>query len=316
MIGDPRGPAEAERAAVTSYLLVVNPKSGRGSGLGRAEALRSALPRAADVDLLRTRARGHASDAVAERARDFQRVIAVGGDGTLNEVLAGLIRVGAHRDQRPALGFLGSGTANAASRAFGLSTSPASMARSLVSVEARPVDVGIVSLGGTERPFLLWLGAGYDAIVIDALNAERRGFMGVAGIGRRLPGVVRAVHRYSAPEIMVRTDSNREWKAGSVVLANVAAMAFGATATPAADPHDGHMDLLTVPRTGTAGVARLWMRMMLSSLDRASGVDRTPVTRARLRADGEVPVQIDGEPVGTLPADVRVVPGAVRLLMT
>jgi diacylglycerol kinase family enzyme len=279
-----------------SYLVVVNPKSGRGEGLARAEMLRSALSAADDVHVVATEGRG--------------------GDGTLNEVLTGLLRLRAPPHRLPALGFLASGTANVATRAFGLAATPSAAAHALHAAEARPVDVGIVSSGGEERPFLLWFGAGYDAIAIDALNRKRTGLMGIFGLVRKFPSVVKALHAYPAPEITVLADGDRERSGASTMMANVGAMGFGSTATTAADPYDGHMDLLTVPRTGTIGVVGLWVRMTLSSLERSPGVDRIPVTEARFETDGEVPFQLDGEPVGTLPAAVRVLPGAVRLLMT
>jgi diacylglycerol kinase family enzyme len=300
---------------LTSYLLVVNPKSGSGRGLTRAEALRSHLQSDA-VELLRTRHRGFASDAVADRATDFERVVAIGGDGTLNEVLTGLLHAGSPAADLPALGFLPSGTANAAVHAFGFAADPVAVARNLPTAPVRPVDVGVVSFGDQERPFLLWFGAGYDAIVIDALNSERTGPMGIAGLVRHSPSVARAVHRYPAPDITVRSEGDPERRAASVILANVAKMAFGGTVAADADPFDGRLDLLTVPRKGTLGVAALWARMMVSGLDRAPGVAHARATRLRLEAEDHVPFQLDGEPVGTLPVDIRVEPAAVRLLLT
>jgi diacylglycerol kinase (ATP) len=301
---------------VTSYLLVVNPASGRGRALGRAEELRSALAESNSVDVVETKRRGFATEIAAERGLDFDRVIAIGGDGTLNEVLAGLLRIGATPDELPALGFLPSGTANAAVQAFGFGTSPTAVARSLTDVEIRPVDVGIVRHGGTERPFLLWFGAGYDAVVIDTLNSKRTGLMGIAGLARKAPDIVRAVHNYPAPDIEVRVDDGAPSVAASVILSNVAQMAFRVTLADAADPFDGRLDLLTVPRVGTARIGALCVRMMLSSLEGAAEVTHTPASRVILRSEGEVPFQLDGEPVGTLPVELRVEPGAVRLLRT
>jgi diacylglycerol kinase (ATP) len=300
---------------VTSYLLVVNPASGRGRSLPRAEALRAALASSASVEVVRTERRGFATETVFERAGDVERVIAIGGDGTLNEVLSGLMRVGAPAAELPALGFFPAGTANAAILAFGFGTAPDAVARSLATAEARPVDVGIVSHAGVERPFLLWLGAGYDAVVIDALNAKRTGLMGIAGLVRKAPGVLRAVHRYPAPEIEVEVDG-RSSRAASVILANVGQVAFGGHVATGVDPFDGRLDVVTVPRVGTAGVAWLGLRMLRSSLERGPGVARDGGTRVRLSSAGRVPFQLDGEPVGTLPAEVRVEPGAVRLLLT
>ena len=302
---------------MTSYLLVVNPASGRGRARGRAEALRSWLAPSHAVDIVETQRRGFACDVVEERARDFERVIAVGGDGTLNEVLGGLLRVGADAEDRPALGFLPSGTANAAVAAFGFSATPNTVARTLPEANVEKVDVGIASFGGAERPFLLWFGAGYDAVVIDALNSERTGLMGVAGLVRRTPSVLRAVHRYASPAVEVRVDGRETLVAASVILANVGKMGFGGTVADAADPFDGCLDLLTVPRLGTLRFAAMFGRMMISSLERGAGVGHTTVSRrVRLDSEGEVPFQLDGEPVGTLPVEVRVVQGAVRLLLT
>lgn len=301
---------------MTTYLLLVNPKSGRGRALFRAEALRAGLAASASVEVVQTRGRGHASDVAAERAGDFERVVAIGGDGTLNEVLTGLMRVGAAADALPALGFLPSGTANAAVLAFDFSGAPEAVAERLPDAPVRAVDVGVVSHGGSERPFLLWFGAGYDAVVIDALNRERTGHMGVAGLLRGMPGVLWAVHGYPAADIRVSVEGAVASTAASVVLANVGQMAFGGTAVRSADPFDGRLDLLTVPRTGTVGVAGLWLRMMTSSLGRVAGVGHERVTRVHLESTGEVPFQLDGEPAGMLPAEVRIEPGAVRLLMT
>lgn len=301
---------------MTSYLLVVNPKSGRGRGLSRAEALHSGLADGNAVEVLQTRARGFACDAVLKRAREFERVIAIGGDGTLNEVLSGLMRVGAPAAELPALGFLASGTANVATHAFGFSHDPAVVARGLAQAEERPVDVGLASFDGGVRPFLLWFGAGYDAVVIDVLNRHRTGLMGVAGLVRKSPSMVRAVHAYSAPEITIRDREGTVRTASSVILSNVAEMAFGGTVAEGADPFDGRLDLLTVPRRSTVGIAALWLRIMSSGLQSAPGVRHETTAGVRLEADGDVPFQIDGEPVGRLPADIRIEPGAIRLLMT
>jgi len=177
------------------------------------------------------------------------------------------------------------------------------------------VAKGVVSHAGGDRPFLLWFGAGYDAIVIDALNTERTGFMGIAGLVRKSPAVFRALHRYRAPDITIRNGGSVEETAASVILANVAQMAFGGTTSPAADPCDGRLDLLAAPRAGTAGVAVMAFRMLTSSLAQAAGVRHSQTTRVTLEAEGDVPFHLDGEPVGMLPVEVGLEPAAVRLLI-
>lgn len=305
-----------------SYLLVVNPVSGRGGGRARAKALADALSGRADVEVVETRARGDATRIAADRGPAHHRVVAVGGDGTLNEVLTGLWRLNRPAHDLPELGFLPSGTANAAAPAFGLETDPVQVAKSLEgsgTVEAatsRPVDYGVARLDGGERPFLLWCGAGYDAVVIDALNSARTGRMGILGLVRNAPAVLAEIARYEESPVTARVDGEEWTGLGGVILANVADIAFGGTIASSADPFDGAVDVVAV---GTGAKARLpWLGLSLlgSGLQGARDVRWAPATAVALSSPGAVPVQIDGEPAGHLPLEVRVVPGGVRLLLT
>jgi len=301
---------------VTSYLVIVNPASGRGRARHRAGALCNGLPKSCHVEVVETGHRGAAAELAASRAADVDRIIAVGGDGTLNEVLSGLMATGRSAQELPELGFLPAGTANAATRAFGFSSDPDAVASSLHEADSRPVDVGVVSHEGGERPFLLWLGAGFDAVVIDALNTSRTGLMGVSGLLGNSGQVLGALARYAAPQIEMEVDGASFGVASSVILANVREMAFGGIVADAADPFDGQHDVVAVPPGSRLNLVRLGLSMLTSSLTRAKGVRHTLGTRMRLDSSGEVPFQLDGEPVGTLPATVRLERGAVRLLLT
>ena len=118
----------------------------------RAEVLRETLGAGNAVEVAETTHRGAAATLAREGAGAFQRILAVGGDGTLNEVLAGIMAAELAPEARPALGFLPAGTANAATRAFGFATDPEAVGRALPSAPVRPVDVGMVTFeGGTAQ---------------------------------------------------------------------------------------------------------------------------------------------------------------------
>ena len=98
---------------MTSYLIVVNPAAGKGGARRGAEVLRdrlSASSESAEVRVAETTHRGSAAELVAETvassAAEVDRIIAVGGDGTLNEVLTGLIGLGQSAANTPAVGNL------------------------------------------------------------------------------------------------------------------------------------------------------------------------------------------------------------------
>ena len=90
--------------------------------------------------MLRTTRPGAARDLSAAVAESVERVIAVGGDGTLNEVVGGLLDSGLATPRLPELGFLPAGTGNAAVRAFGLEAVPEAMAAALPPGPSRPLS--------------------------------------------------------------------------------------------------------------------------------------------------------------------------------
>ena len=300
---------------MASILVVVNPVAGKGRGVARALALRDRLTREHAVRVVETTGRGSATALAECHGAEADRVIAVGGDGTLNEVLTGLLRLGSSPEARPALGFLSGGTANVATRAFGFTRDPVELARALPGAVGRPVDVGIARIGGEERPFLLWCGAGIDAVVIDRLNSARTGRMGVTGLALKAPRVLAALARYSGAKVQATADGAPMPPAASVILANVGAIAFGGTVHAGASPFDGQVDVVAIDRATPLDLVGLGARLLLSSLTSARGVAHCLATTVELRSEGEVPVQIDGEPVGHLPVSVRVERGGIRLLV-
>lgn len=314
-----------------SYLLIVNPVSGRGGGRSRAAALADALSSTASVEVVETKGRGDASEIAAKRGVDFERVIAVGGDGTLNEVLTGLWSPGLSAADLPELGFLPSGTANVAAPAFKLGTEPTEVARTLKSstrptagadndrqpaTSSHPVDLGLVRSAGAERPFLLWCGAGYDALVIDALNSARSGRMGMLGLLRNAPRVLARIAEYDEPSVRAVVDGEVWDDLGTVIVANVADVAFGGTIAADADAFDGRLDVVAASRGVKARLPLLGLSMVGPGLQKARGVRWQPASTVALASPGDVPVQIDGEPSGQLPIEVRVVPRGIRLLRT
>lgn len=300
----------------SSYLIVVNPVSGSGDGRERARLLADGLAEDDDVRIMETEERGSAIDMARDHADQVDRIIAVGGDGTLNEALTGLMEARRAGRETAALGFLPSGTANAAARAFGCTDQPAVAAKRLRAGSVREVDVGMVEHADGIRPFLIRFGAGLDAAVIDELNASRTGVMGLLGLIRNSPRIVRTMSRYSAPEIAITVDGEAFATAASVVLPNVAEVGLQATVAEDADPSDGKIEVLAVPLPSKWSIVRLGLRMLASSLQSATDVRSTRGEHVRLSSKGDVPFQIDGEPMGSLPVDVRLERRALRLLLT
>uniref|UniRef100_UPI0031E10099 diacylglycerol/lipid kinase family protein n=1 Tax=Saccharothrix mutabilis TaxID=33921 RepID=UPI0031E10099 len=168
-------------------LLVVNPQATATTPAGR-DVLAHALASDVKLDIVETTYRGHAADAAAQAVLDaYDLVVAHGGDGTVNEVVNGLLRDGvrnaAVRPGLPMLGVVPGGSANVFAGALGLPRDPVEATyRLLQAIEhgtSRKVGLGHVSsaLSGQDDPHDRWFtfnaGVGWDADVVAAVEAQR-----------------------------------------------------------------------------------------------------------------------------------------------
>ncbi|MDU0288650.1 diacylglycerol/lipid kinase family protein [Saccharothrix longispora] len=161
-------------------LLVVNPQATATTPAGR-DVLAHALASEVKLDVVETDYRGHAADAAALAVvEDYDLVVAHGGDGTVNEVVNGLVRDGA-RPGLPMLGVVPGGSANVFAGALGLPRDPVEATyRLLQAVEhgtSRRVSLGkVASAGGAEdhdRWFTFNAGVGWDADVVAGVEQQR-----------------------------------------------------------------------------------------------------------------------------------------------
>ena len=120
-------------------LLIINPQAGRcGYRIGFADVMRVLSDGGYDTTVLFTEGRGDATAFAAERAKDFARVACIGGDGTLSEVVAGLMRV----QNPPPLGYIPLGSTNDVANTLGLPKNAVAAAKRIVEGEPMPFDVG------------------------------------------------------------------------------------------------------------------------------------------------------------------------------
>jgi diacylglycerol kinase family enzyme len=153
-------------------LLVVNPRATATTAGGR-DVLAHALASATKLDVIETDHRGHAAEAAAYAHSDGMGLVVVhGGDGTVNEVVNGLLATGIGPDV-PALGVVPGGSANVFARALGMPRDPVeATARLLRSVEAGTRRrIGLGRADG--RWFTFNAGMGWDADVVAGVDKRR-----------------------------------------------------------------------------------------------------------------------------------------------
>lgn len=283
-------------------LTVVNPIAGRGRGHEVAVRLTETLGRRGiELEIAATRQAGDAR-AAAGRAEDYDLVVAVGGDGTLNEVVNGL------EADRP-LALFPLGTGNVLAKELGL---PRRVDRFCEMVEqGREERVDVAVLG--ERRFLSMVGVGFDAAVAHAVHARRGGAIRMSHY--YLP-LLRALAAYRFPRLEVRIDGGEAVEAaGFALVSNVRAYGGPLVITPEAEHDDGLLDVCVLPRGSRPRYLRALAAFVLGLQRRVSGARYFRGRAVEITADEQVPCQMDGDPAGFVPARIGVLDRPLRMVV-
>lgn len=149
-------------------MLIVNPSSGKEKGkVYKDRVYQALLKRFDEVEVKETQKGGDATE-FAQVAADnnYEAVIAMGGDGTLNEVINGI----AEKPHRPAFGFIPLGTVNDLARSLGVPLRPDRAIKALETARKRSMDIG--KIGDTY--FMNVLAAGMIAEAVDKVSVEQK----------------------------------------------------------------------------------------------------------------------------------------------
>ncbi|PYM20332.1 MAG: diacylglycerol kinase [Candidatus Rokuibacteriota bacterium] len=291
-------------------LVIVNPAAGGGRTERLWRDLRDDLRRLGLVfEWAPTTGPGSATDlARAAADRGLGLVVAVGGDGTLNEVVNGAV---ADDRPRPSVGAILTGRGRDAARNFGLAADPRAAARRLV--EGADVSVDLVRAewpGGVQRWVVSAAGAGFDAAVA-VRAASRRG----RGTLPYLLSIVATLSAHATVAAEIDADGERAWsgRLSAAVVANGAHYGGGMKIAPAADPSDGRLDLVVLGDLGRLELLR-WLPTVYRGRHLANPKVRARAARrVTIRPASPLPVHVDGEIAPATPVTFTVRPGALRL---
>jgi len=300
-------------------LVIVNPHSAGGATRRRWRSLEPLVRDAlGTAEIEHTRGPRDAERLAREAVRaGIERLVIAGGDGTLAEVATGLLRAELAGYAELALLPMGSGCDFA--RALGVPRDPVAAIAMLRTGKARRIDAGHARYVGRdgaagESWFLNAASFGVSGRVVELAHGAKRWLGGTAAFAI---ATVRALVPHQSVRIALRIDGELAFDepAALVVAASGRQFGGGMPIAPSARPDDGWLDVVVV-------ASRSGMRLIpkLPKLYRGTHLSDplVRVWRARqIEADaaaGAVPLELDGEPVGTLPAKIDLSPGAVSVV--
>lgn len=275
--------------------IILNPVAGRGYGARAEPKLRHLLAaEGLDFDLERTVEPGHAQQ-LAERAASngFGVVAAAGGDGTVNEVLNGLM-VASQNGHAGLLSVIPVGSGSDFAKAANVPTDLEAVVGRLAQGRVRTLDVGKVTLPGqAPRYFSNVVGVGFDgAVLLETLKIKH-----LRGLSLYMLALLKTIFlNFETPHVMVEYDGKRrELEMMMVCVANGPREGGGFFIAPHARPDDGLFDLLIADRVSRWTILRLIPHFLRGT---HAGRDPIMMTRARrvtIASSDDLVAHIDGE---------------------
>ena len=236
----------------------------------------------ADYDIRWTERAGHAVElAQVAAAEGFAVVVAVGGDGTVNEVGRGLLGTAA------AMGIVPQGSGNGLARHLQVPLDLAAALRRLAAPTFSRMDVGVIN----GHPFFCTAGLGFDAHV-----AQHFAQAGTRGLSTYLRVTLREYRRYRP--VAVRADLDGQILATDCyVLAFANASQYGNDAyiAPRADLRDGLLDVCLIDALPVGRAMRVSLAMALGNLPQSRAADYFRVPRGRVVAAAPLGFHVDGD---------------------
>ena len=284
--------------------LIINPKSGYGSGRQALADLRVAA-REAGIVLIEYVTQGPADTTNYARSIAHERipVIVWGGDGTASKVADGLAGTEAPMLPCPA------GTENLLAKELQMPSDPRAIINVLHTGHVADCDIGIVN----GRSFLLIIGVGFDGEVVRRLTGARRGH--TSHLSYFWP-VWRTFWEHDFPRLRVQADGEEIFHdSGLVFVGNISRYAVGLRICRDARIDDGLLDLVIFTCQEQTGLLlhAAWTLLRLHPLK--GNVIYRRVRRCRIETDHPVPSQVDGDLGPSTPLDISMTSTRLKLLV-
>lgn len=308
-------------------LLVVNPRSGGGATGRTLSALRATVERAlGPVDVAMTERPGHGIDLAREGAiAGHPLVIAVGGDGTIHEVVNGLMHArsgdGGTRAEKTQLGIIGQGTGGDLRKTLGIEHRLDRYVEAIASGRERPLDVGRFTGGGKSgHHFVNILSAGMGGLVDRYVASAPRALGGKAVyFGASLKALFAA--RLGTVRCTVTMDGKTEEhiiRSFMIAICNGKYFGGGMKVAPMAEIDDGTFEIVALGATSKIGFALTSGSIYTGGHIGQAGTVHLRGQKVRLELVNEDAkdvflLDVDGEPMGGLPLEIEVLPNALVL---
>ena len=304
-----------------AWMIIVNPKAGRGRGLADWPVISNQMNRAGIVfTCVFTEHKYHAVELTVKALRDgYRRLVAVGGDGTVHEVVNGIFHQKETSPSEVSLSVIPTGTGNDWVRMFGIPHTYGEAVQAMVEYRTVLQDVGSVSFVETRIPHIRYManvaGLGFDARVNRIYNRLRD--EGRKGKWLYLISTFRVLMGYRATRFKVEVDG-KPFFDGKIFSATVGIGKYnggGMIQMPYAEVNDGLLDMTLIRKASKIWMIRNFKHLFDGQIYQYPKVlhDQGRVIRIETWPSG--PIEIDGEALGYAPFSFEILPQSLKVVV-
>jgi len=298
--------------------LILNPLANLGSAWKMAAKLRPIVNEFGDADWAGTVYPTHASELAHQAGLDgYDLVVAMGGDGTVHEVVNGLMEL--PPDKRPLLGIVPLGSGNDFAYSLGIAEKAEDAMRQVFTGSPRPVDIGVFEdEHGNSQYWTNAVGVGFDAIV----TIHSRSMPFLHGYPVYFASVLKTIAFNYFPFKITVTQDGQVWQQESVlmILCNGKREGGGFHVAPDSSPFDGIFSYLSLKRINRLQMLNTLVHFLRGTQFSLPYVQPGEFKQISLEADRPLVIHIDGEIVAGLNSQIRsfkasIVPAALQAVV-
>ena len=284
---------------------IINPISGSNRKLKIPEIVQENLDHSKfEAEFFFTKCAGHATQLATELLeKKYPRIIAVGGDGTINEVAKALI------DSNSAMGIIPNGSGNGLARFLKIPLKPKAAVELLNKGKVMSIDYGTIN----DNPFFCTCGVGFDAHIGNRFAQSTK-----RGLSTYVKETISAFFHYKPKKYKIKIDGEKiKTRAFLVTAANAGQYGNDAYIAPEADIQDGLLDLCILspfPKRKVFGIAYRVFKRSIHQSEYVKAIKGEEITIKR-KKKGEV--HLDGEPaIMGKKLKIRIVKHGLRVVVS
>lgn len=290
-------------------LIIANPLSGKG-------AAKRVMPKVKDffnknyieTDIYFTKGQNDATIAAknAMKSGRYDIMVASGGDGTVNEVVNGIVGVG--QKKKVKFGIIPLGTENVLAQETGIPFDPIKASSVIMGMKSRKMDVGRAN----GRYFVLMAGIGFDAHVATKVEPLLKKLIGSAAYQLT---AWNELFNYKHSELEITIDGHKRVKGSYVVIGNTKLYGAKLKITHLANIYDGLLDVCIFKGKDVFSFIRFALGAMTRQHLRLGDIEYHKAKNVLIKSRPKALCHVDCEVIGTTPINIEVVPKAIDLIV-